>query len=177
MAKQPKKSPAKAAKKTAAKKTAKPKVAAKKTAAKKAAPKQPAKKAAAKKAAPKAAAKKSATKKPTTKKPVAVGLRAPNATPIITSPGDGAAVAANTDLTVTSTTNRTDFAYVVTVTDASNGNVVATINVPVPNASPFTAIVPGAALAPGKTYKIKVKVDPASGATPPNAIDEITVTT
>lgn len=159
------------AKKTAAKNT---KTAATKTAA--------AKKPAAKKATP---AKKSATKKPTTQKASVkkrtatspVTLLLPDATPIITSPSAGS-VTASTDLTVTVTTDRDDLPYTLILTDITGRpTLVSTIPISAPNTSPFQVTIPGSALASGRTFKIRIMVDPSAGTTPPHNIFEVTITT
>lgn len=175
-----------AAKKTAAKKTVGGKSTAKKMVTKNlAAAKKPA---ATKTAAKKSTAKKAAKKKPAVLTfPVAALLPdgpgggagtegdggAANAAPQITSPAPGG-VPANADLNVTITTNRTDLPYTVTVTNGS-GTVVHTVVIPVNG--PYQVTIPGAALPAGGTYKIKVKVSPGAGATPPHGTDEVTVTT
>ena len=203
MAKQPKKP---AAKKSTATKPVKSKPAAKKNATKQAeaaaqkraakkavAPKPTAKKSAAKSTPAKKqpATKISAAKPPATKKAVrktspvrvpvelvADTIRGSLAAPNITAPTNGGTVSANTDLTVSVLTNRTDLAYIVTVTKlGSPPTVVATINISTPTTSPCQATVPGSALVGSSTFTILIAVDPISGSTPPHNFDEITVTT
>ncbi|QEG30033.1 hypothetical protein GobsT_48330 [Gemmata obscuriglobus] len=151
-----------ATKRQAAKKVAAPKPAAKKTAATQPAVKKPA----AKKAAKKSSA------------PAQFTALLVDAAPAITSPAAGP-VTANTALTVTMTTNRNDLPYEITLLDTTGAppSVVYTAVVPAPGVSPFTHTIPAANLTPGRTLKIRVKVDPAAGSTPPNGTDEVIVNT
>lgn len=174
MAKQPKKSPASAAKKTAAKKPTAKKTAAKKTAAK-AVKKPAAKKAVAKKPTAKTAAKKptaKTAKKPAAKKTTAkkaqktarVMTTLAGANPVISSP-TGGTVPANTDLTVGVTTDQTNVSYMVTVTDITGtpATFVTAITVPSPVTNPFSVVIPGNKLPAGRTFRIQVQVYPPGG--------------
>lgn len=185
----PKKAAAKPAKAKAAKpkpkaKTVKAKPAAPKAAkSKKAAPKAKAK--TAKKAAPKAkpkTVKKAAPKtKPKKGAKKTESLAAAGAQPTINSPIQNSSQPSGQNLTVNVGIDTGNIRYRIEFTDVSGSPphpAPFTVDTAVgARLVPFNATIPGAQIAPGKTYQIKVKVHPDDGATPPNGTDLVTITT
>jgi hypothetical protein len=117
------------------------------------------------------------------------------AAPQITAPPAGAQIPAGANLEVDVTTNRPDLSYIVELTDITppppapfpgpigpgGGPLPPPMPLPIPfNVTPmgnnFSVIIPGSNFVSGHTYSIRVYVDPADGATPPNADCTINVT-
>ncbi len=160
----------KAAAKTKAKTTAKPNTAAK----------------------PKSTAKPKTAKPRTTKKAVAPAIASVHpqdggggqpANPRITEPLAGSTVTAGANLQVNANTNRPDLNYIIQLTDVTPPPAPPPVpampfQLPVtPTGTDFGGTIPGANLAPGRVYQIRVFVAPASGGTPPNLDQTITVNT
>ncbi|QJW92915.1 hypothetical protein [Frigoriglobus tundricola] len=175
----PKAAPAKSPKATAqvAEKAAKPTKATRSTAT--------AKKPTAKKPKPKATAEpKRKAPKPKTAPRATVPLDSVSfsgtlADPQITSPAAGASVTAGVNLAVGVTTNRGDLGYVVTLQDLTTTPPpsVVPFSAAAPAGTTFTVTIGGSNLVAGRSYNIQVALDPASGATPPNLSDAVTVNT
>ncbi len=155
-------------KKSTAKKVVK-KPAAKKTGAKKPAKKTAAKKPAAKSSAAKKPAKKPVVKKTAAKKPVKAKTAAPSmlfantANPKITSPTNGSQVPANTNLTVTVTTDNTLVDYQFTLTDNSTQPPTVTQWTVTPTGSPFNTQIAANLLPANHSFSLKVEVAPGQG--------------
>ena len=100
------------------------------------------------------------------------------ATPVITAPGGGP-VPPNMPLSVTVSTNRPDLTHLIELRDTTAGLpgvLVLTIPVNPPGNNVMIAI-PGAHFPAGRTFTIRVVIDPAVGTTPPHSDHTVSAST